>query len=213
MYLKEHYVYAYYDEQGQPYYIGKGKGNRAYSNDHKVKLPTKDKIKFLKKNLTDEQACDLETQLIEKYGRKDIGTGILENKWSKSYPTGPDAIKTISEKVKISWQDPNGNQRRARSITSLKSKKLWQDPEYRKRNIESKHKTLKSNEFKQLRSEIQKAKWQDPEYRKMMIARHRTKSYKAKISKITSERWKDPDYRAKILARYRAKRIKSIKNY
>ena len=198
---KEHYVYAYYDEQGQLYYVGKGKGRR-YKGEHRVEVPPKDRIKILHRNLTDEQACEIETQLIQRYGRKDIGTGILENRWSKGYPIGPDAIKTISKKVKISWQDPNGNQRKAKSKRISISKKLWQDPEYRKRNIRPKH---KSEEFSRLRSKLQKAKWQDPSYKKMMIDRHKTKSFKAKMSKIKSDSWKDPECRAKM--------IKGMKNY
>jgi hypothetical protein len=76
------YTYAYLREDGTPYYIGKGVGNRAYKKSKREINPPVDKnrIIFLKKNLTEDEAFRHEVYMIDIFGRKDLGTGILRNK-------------------------------------------------------------------------------------------------------------------------------------
>jgi len=78
--MNNYYVYQYIRKDGSPYYIGKGKDNRAYINNRSTpKPPEIDRIQLIKENLTEEEAFDLECNLIALYGRKDLGTGILRN--------------------------------------------------------------------------------------------------------------------------------------
>ena len=73
-----YYTYAYLREDGTPYYIGRGKEGRAYAT-HKIPRPPKEKILFLKQELTYSESIDHEKYMIFVLGRKDLGTGILRN--------------------------------------------------------------------------------------------------------------------------------------
>jgi len=77
-----YYTYAYLREDRTPYYIGKGKDNRAYRRKRNDIKPPKDKsrIIFLKQNLLEQEAFKHEKYMIAVFGRIDLGTGILHNK-------------------------------------------------------------------------------------------------------------------------------------
>ena len=186
MYLKEHYVYAYYDEQGHPYYIGKGKGGRCFAKHHTVGVPPRHCIKKLYEDLSDQQACDIETNLILKYGRTDIGTGILLNRKSQSEPHSPDGLKKISKSQKVYWQNTEYRKKHSKIV-----KVRWQDLKYRKRH-----------------SEIVKAYWQDPEYRKKLSEKHKTRlkdpEHRKKHSKRHRAFWSDPINRKRLSEKIKA---------
>jgi hypothetical protein len=131
------YVYAYLrandsaaGNKFSPYYIGKGKGNRAFSRNRKgVNLP-KDKslIVFVEESLSEEEAFALEKYCIALYGRVDLGTGVLRNLTEGGcggfghINCGPNARKVIitdEQKEKLSRSnarftylitDPSGKQ-------------------------------------------------------------------------------------------------------
>jgi hypothetical protein len=79
--MKEYYTYAYLREDGTPYYIGKGSGNRINDYHTKfVRVPPKERRLLLKQNLTETEAFRHEVYMIAVLGRKNLGTGILINR-------------------------------------------------------------------------------------------------------------------------------------
>lgn len=80
------YVYIHINPTtGKPFYIGKGKGNRAYSPKgrnkfwHNVVAKHGKEVQIIKEGLSEQDAHKIETELIRLYGRRDNGTGELVN--------------------------------------------------------------------------------------------------------------------------------------
>lgn len=81
-YPPKFYVYAYLRKSNNtPYYIGKGKGSRAWDKHVGQNIPADtSKIVILEASLSELGALALERRMIRWYGRKDNSTGILQNK-------------------------------------------------------------------------------------------------------------------------------------
>lgn len=121
----DYYVYQYLREDNTPYYIGKGINGRMYSKRHNVNLPPRERIKVVRDCLTEEQAHNLEIELIAKYGRKDIGTGILRNltdggEGTSGYVLREDTRQKISETLMGYEQTDETKQKRAESLRGKK---------------------------------------------------------------------------------------------
>jgi hypothetical protein len=104
--MNKYYTYAYLREDGTPYYIGKGKGNRIYRKDKRIRPPkNRSRIIFLKQNLTEEESFKHEIYMISIFGRKDLETGILLNKTnggegSSGFVHSKESIGNISKSKK-----------------------------------------------------------------------------------------------------------------
>ena len=75
-----YYTYAYLRKDKTPWYIGKGKGRRAYQKHDFFNPPPKDSILILKNNLSEKEAYKHEVYMISIFGRKDLKNGILRNR-------------------------------------------------------------------------------------------------------------------------------------
>ena len=130
----EYYTYAYLREDGTPYYIGKGSGRRAYVKNHRINLPRdKNKIIFLKRQLTEQEAFKHEEYMIAVFGRKDLGAGILHNLsdggdgGASGYKHTEDTCRFRSERMKGNkiWKGRNHSDTSKQKVREArKGKKL-----------------------------------------------------------------------------------------
>ena len=115
-----YYVYQYVREDMTPYYIGKGCRNRI-NQPHTVAIPIKERRVMIAENLSEQEAFDLEIELIAKYGRKDLCTGILRNQTdggdgSSGRPVTEQMRRKISESLMGKEQSEETKKKRANAL-------------------------------------------------------------------------------------------------
>ena len=119
------YVYQYlrsrdskHGPAGSPYYIGKGKGRRAFSMQDRTALvpPNKKNIVIVSAGMSETDAFQLEMLLINLHGRIDLQEGHLRNRTDGGDgPSGwvpcEETRKKMSEKAHKRWADLTGAER------------------------------------------------------------------------------------------------------
>ena len=200
--MNEFYTYAFLRENRRPYYIGKGQGNRIYEKRKRIKPPKdKSRIIFLKQNLTEQEAFRHEIYMIDVFGRKDLGTGILHNR-TDGGEGASGAIRSEETRKKLSEAHKNPSKETRRKIGEAQKGKIISE-ETRIKMSES-HKgenhyfygKTHSDETKRKLSEANKGKTLSEETRIKMSEAHkghivseetRRKIGEAKKGKIHSE--------------------------
>lgn len=88
------YIYTWMREDGSPYYVGKGKGRRAFERYLGHMAPKDSRIRIFP--MPDEDtAFAYEVYLIDFWGRKDLGTGCLRN-----LTNGGDGVANPSDETR-----------------------------------------------------------------------------------------------------------------
>ena len=148
---------------GTPYYVGKGKGRRAYNNHGRSVPVPKDKnnIVIVLDNLTEEQAFRNEMDFISWYGRVDSGNGILRNltdggEGSSGWIPSEETKRKISESNK--GRIPSEETRRKLSEAG-KGKILSE--EHKRKNREARKGKIHSEESKKKTRETMEKYWQN----------------------------------------------------
>ena len=163
--MKKYYTYAYLREDGTPYYIGKGSGDRAYKNGGRYcNTPPKNRIIYLKQNLTEEESFKHEIYMIFIFGRKDLGTGILHNR-SDGGEGSSGAIRSDNVKKRIS-DSMKGNPKSKEHIEKVaKSRKGRRHTEDTKRKISKSNKgRILTEETRENMKKSMKKRWESGKF-------------------------------------------------
>ena len=211
-----YYTYAYLREDRTPYYIGKGKDNRAYRRRDKGIKPPKDKSKILilKQNLTEEESFRHEVYMIAMFGRKDLGTGILHNrtnggdgvsgavvsdetrrKMSEALKGKPRS-KEIRRKISEAHKGKTHSEESRKNMSESQKGKTFSEETRRKISETRKGKTF-SEETKRKMSEVKKGKTFSEEHKRKLSESQKGKTLseetKRKLSEVRKGRkwWND----------------------
>ena len=209
-----YYVYAHTKPNGEIFYVGKGSNKRAFCTFGRSKVWEAYTNKyglnpvFIDRNLSQDQAFELEEFLIAELGTKKDRSGTLvnltdggEGSIGRIYTN--DQRKRFSEKMKGRFVgDANPAKK---TVSRIKIRQSWEDPEIRRRRTEGVRKAAtetdtwskaaieynRNPDVKKRKSDHLKSVWADPESRqKLLDARKHGKENGAKaLKQVLKNKW------------------------
>ena len=179
------FVYCYLRVDGSPYYIGIAKKASRPKDRHNWRPPScPSRIRVMRRGLTWAAAQQWERFYIARYGRKDIGTGILRNltdggEGSAGRVRSEAERRVISEKAKARQNDPEWrkahppksgfkmNEEFCRTASlAQKRRYLSMSPEEKAEQSERLRLRVSSQEVREKMSRTHKSRWEDKSLRK-----------------------------------------------
>jgi len=109
------FVYCYLREDGSPYYVGKATTQYRPFQEHAVGIPSqRERVRVMRSGLPEDEAFRWEIFYIARYGRKDLGTGILRNStdggegpagnvWTKEQKAALSAVRQEWDRNNVRW--------------------------------------------------------------------------------------------------------------
>lgn len=209
------YTYLWLREDGTPYYVGKGKGMRAYRHGcpmvdvipEWIDKPDTERI-IVQEFESEKDAFFAEKFLISYYGRKDNGTGILKNLTDGGEGASGAILSEkhkrvigeyTSKRLRKIYADPILGEA-AKKENSERLSAYFKDPEARRKASEATKKAFRKPEVKANISAGQHRRFTDP----LLIEKHaegqrkRFESQEAreKAAELSRKAWEDPKLKA-----------------
>lgn len=220
----EYYVYVWRDSAGVPFYVGKGKDNRANITHRRspefmeIHAQGGCTVEIVDWFIHESQAHAHEVDLIDRYGRREYG-GTLINKTDggegiSGYVHTDDARESIGAASREAWADEDRRNDRAanikaslsrpdtRALLSRAQKRLWADPVRRNYRISRIRETTSSPAFQKARGAALAVSLSTPEARKKLSDRSKRmwadNTYRDKVISAVSAAQSTPEYSARM---------------
>jgi len=228
--MKQFYTYIYRDpsKNNEPIYVGKGHGRRAYKHLSRKDIhPFVQRLQLMKKNgITPDieiiNCCDeefallLEEEMIDKYGRRDLGKGTLLNltdggEGPSGYTYTDEAKQKMSQKRKGKKRKPHTDETKLKISQSQKGKKRNPCTNETKAKISQSNKGKSfSDEHKKKLSDAKKGK---PAHNKSKPRSEETKLKISQALKGKNTRPKSAETKKKMSEAWKERRAKTKKSH